>query len=890
MGVMRRWILILLVMAMAGSALALVVMQESDTSVLPGIEELTAELEGVVEPLNPAWVDVRSAGNLDSEVDSPEAEFERSEVHVDADVANVGPTGPFVRVVDALTKSPVAGARVRFVELDLGQREHRKRGDGRKIGVYELADRYGEEWLADEDGILRLPRAKRRMIIAASHEGRYGTGQVDRQKPRKWIRIELALDETVSFSVVEVDGKPAASVPLAVQCLRGKRRHVVWRGETGLGGNVTVAHFQVYRRRSTVGSRYSVGFALPLLQPVGVAIPDNPLPEDPLVLTLPATGRVEVSMRHLGDLPVRSKARVSLRVVRAKKDRGPRFDQQAFTTRIDTLSLSKSVGDQKLVFERVGLGVAFKVSAEASKMTFPSLVARGPVTPDQLVSVVLVGASNQALVIGRVLDPEGHPLVNQKIGFTFLAVDRSVGYRSVHTDEEGRIEMMLKVPKTGPTHLRAELRTHEGGAALLVPAPALVAGRVSQLGDLILRPLPLFAKGYVIDDRGQALDRASLRVEREETRPGKGTRWVREPGLTIVRGKGGAFQIRGEAGFGALRIRARRGGHLESNDTYLSAGLDVEIKLVREGMILGNLLLDPWVAAGGLSITLEPSDPGQKMREIKVSKGSVRRSFRFDKLTAGSYAVGVRVVGEGTLLARIPGLVIEPGTRLRDPRLLRLDLRGRMQRIQIGVFDDAGRYVRNAKLVVLNEKSYRKGDRGRSVGVSRGRLDLVTSAHAVDLYVTAKGFRSQIVRNAVGKMRVTLASAPRVVLRVTAKARKIGSPLRWFAMLRAHKPKGSALALAKVSKQYKELLGKKKIKPLRIVSGIDSRGRAQFDVPAPGSYRVDFYVYRKGRKQPARIRTKKVVIAPETGRKGARMEIDTKAFDKAMRELGMQAK
>lgn len=159
-----------------------------------------------------------------------------------------------------------------------------------------------------------------------------------------------------------------------------------------------------------------------------------------------------------------------------------------------------------------------------------------------------------------------------------------------------------------------------------VRVPLIVAkAGVIDLGDLRLRPAPLYVDGRVVDGRGAAVSGALVSVEGEldvetKMRPSQ-----------AVTDASGRFETRGVEARRSVVLQVTRGGHGFRRRVKFPAGQrDVTIVLPRGDGFGGRLALPDGVHGNGFRIEAETQ--GGARRSVAVSQGG---SFRFRELPPG---------------------------------------------------------------------------------------------------------------------------------------------------------------------------------------------------------------------------------------------------------------
>src|SRR6185436_6342975 len=131
---------------------------------------------------------------------------------------------------------------------------------------------------------------------------------------------------------------------------------------------------------------------------------------------------------------------------------------------------------------------------------------------------------------------------------------------------------------------------------------------------------------------------------------------------------------------------------------------------------------------------------------------------------AGSVDVVValgRYTAEPEPLAVIDNVAIEVDKTTLDPRLQRLELRGRVPRVDVEVVDPDGKPLDHGMVTLLSPDTH---DRVLMAFVEKGVAHLATTRRTLDLDLRATGYRSERLFAVTPPLRVVLRPGPRVVV------------------------------------------------------------------------------------------------------------------------------
>lgn len=378
-------------------------------------------------------------------------------------------------------------------------------------------------------------------------------------------------------------------------------------------------------------------------------------------------------------------------------------------------------------------------------------------------------------VLGRILDPDGRPLADERIGWETVDPYRRelvpLPARSDRADHQGRFVMPMPSPVQGR-------RTVTVCAFAPCPRPetgftptmsALVelgdADRRSDLevGDVQLRRLPLLLAGRVVDPEGHGLPHPNLRIWADSTPENY------PPDTTFVAGRSGAFTIASDTGERSIRLAAeldgwytpdttidRRGAPVVPTMRVAAGTSDLTIVLHRCGSATGELLLDPSVEPSAIQLETSPHAPAVKI---------VREEGTRFRLVGLPGLCDLSVLGSGhSLLTLIDRIELREAVPTDDPRIQPLDCTG-VVRMPLQVVDPGGAPIPGASLALSSV-----ADRSRRTQPFRadpfGREVIVALQNDAPLFVVAPGFRLQRVLLESREKRVTLAAGIHVTFTV----------------------------------------------------------------------------------------------------------------------------
>ncbi|RMH02606.1 MAG: carboxypeptidase regulatory-like domain-containing protein, partial [Planctomycetota bacterium] len=682
----------------------------------------------------------------------------------------------------------------------------------------DLAEAEGAAARTDREGVARFPAPEDPSLALARSGDLFAVAALPQPPPAEF-RLRLRPAPTLLVRVEEADGAPAAGVPLGLRPDGAD----LWAAAavTGADGLARFPHAAALLPEG-VGSKVVVGPRLLLAERIEAEADLQAPPAEPLVLRLPATGRVRVQVRDEGAPFPAGLQRIELAEVDPQPGRPAPILQAA------------PDADGGARFERVGLGrllVAEAVFAGGARV--PSAPFPGPVAAGEQVEVLLPADRSVVLLAGRVLRPgAGGPLAETTVRIRLEAPSLSgslpIAEGPARTDAGGRF--LWRAEAGGPADRLVVLLPDESGGAELraeaaLPTP-LPSGRLD-LGDLRLAAPPLLVAGRLLEEGGDPIAGGVVLVEERFDLPGGGGAWRPNLDWRATSGEDGGFVIHAAEAAGRLPLRLVFQGpaHLEATAPFQPGQTGVLLQARRAAAMAGRLLLDPGIPPDALAVTARPDRGGRPRTAAMADDGS----FSWRGLEPGGWTVRVEVPGfADDLLAEIPGLLLEGGRTCRDPRLQEIDLRGRLRRLALTVTDEDGAAVPGT---VVREDRPTDGTGPAPFWTAAGRsLRLLTPRWPLDLRVEAPGRRTVRLPGVDHDLAVVLRPGLQVVLEISPPPRAGPGEELWVELLRPDAGPGAI--------------------PVR--AGIAGDGRAEVRLPEPGAWRLELVrIERSGR---ARVR------------------------------------
>jgi hypothetical protein len=693
-----------------------------------------------------------------------------------------------VRVVDAATKQPVAGAEVRWNDGSV----HPKimaLPEAERQGLYSdperIARRFGWVTRSDASGLARITTDDNGATAHAYADGRYAYGHFGGQQtapPDGW-QLALEPDRTLRAQVLDAAGQAAVGVRVAIRMFGpdGKAPAGSWiqpTPSTAPDGIAEFRHIQTWlrwgggKKQQFDVATWQVALDVPGHEGPAVAFDEQAPPATPIVLQMPATGRLAVRLLYEGQVLTDG---VSFGVFRGDdEDHSKANSAERFVPGAD--------GWARLPHVALGGDLTVRGSAGTADVlgTTPA-----PTRPGQEVQFELRCDGFYALA-GRLLGPDGTLLTNARAEAN-IHTDVLSGGGYVRTDAQGRFVWVLtKGYKDTASMDRLALTQMVAGSPplqVVVPPRELVRG-TNNLGDLKLTAGALIVAGKFLLDPPDAKQRVQFVVETQSTRRQRSGAevWERVENLTLSQQADGAFEVRGEVKPGRYRLTFYAQNHLPVEPLEFRVGADDLVIPIALGHGLAATCVPPanlpthqlrgvLVPAG--QVAADPksnSAPQDRLRRMRGDRYTARSwgnsdpvDLRWMALPAGTYALEIRAVGVTAPLATIPDVVVPPPTG-GDPRLVNIDLRDRI-------------HVRKVKVVLEPKPTENWSDQSLvfvmpqadpndwdGLPVRNDEAVLPAPAGPLDLLVVSRGFQPKRFTMTDAEATVTLEPWPSVEL------------------------------------------------------------------------------------------------------------------------------
>jgi hypothetical protein len=660
----------------------------------------------------------------------------------DASLAAAAKTGIVVKVVRHADGLPVAGATLAVV-------------DTRKATLDELPQlardpislraRATVRLRTDEEGVARVPRPVAGAWVFASADGARGCIEVASDTFASQ-RIELFPGIAVDVRVVDTERQPCRGVDVALVRKDASFTGAPWRATTGNDGLARIADVDLEYSLSRAAWKaprdqpFEVGFVLPLPKRIAVPVTLDPPPEAPVELTLPATGSLAFHVVDEEGAPLSVAGSVHVSVAKVWEADVPLDDQ----------------GHGSVA--HVGLGMGFHVQPKLPERQCDALEVAGPTQPGETVDVELRAQPIGPLVVGHAVGEDGAPLGGFDLNASLDAFDVDkggvpAGSSRAQTKLESDGGFRLDWSRSGTQSSRRFVHkvwlraVSDADAPLPMPLEAKVDVVVPErgvvdIGTVKLAPAPRIVAGVVVDDEGQPVEAANLKLTIE----GPPTPYVALHRVGTQSGPDGRFDVRGEIPPGRLSISASRGGYLQSGKPVRFTAGESNVTLVLRvgGALEGSIQFPEGFASNLLRVKLTLASDRAVTEEQRVRADG---GFEFALLLPEFWDFELLLGRDETnseQLALFHQVAIHPAELSQDPRLQPIDLASLVHLVDVTVRVPGGELAPGG---AIGRRTNVNGNRGTlSVPLSSGHAFVPCPTVPVQLQAVVPGFLAESFR------------------------------------------------------------------------------------------------------------------------------------------------
>ena len=748
------------------------------------------------------------------EAEAPPSDDDPNAVHELAPGATVR-YGIAVTVVRHEDGVPVNGAEL--VVLDAKSVERKELADLVRDPT-ELRRRAKFRLKSDKDGLAQVPRPVSSAFVVGLCEGHRGVLSVFAGTFGA-LRLELWKPLEVAVRVVDSEGTRQPGIEVALAESERAFLEAPLRATTDGQGEAKIADVELEEALQTPARKFVVGFAFPNQPPVNAPVAVDPPSDEPVVLTLPATGALAFHVVDENGDPLAVAGSLQLYSAlptQANDESNRRRSSERQPLRIDLDEKGRGT------VPRVGLGLEFRAQAMVPERTSPSQRFRGPTQAGETVDVPMPAGEVGPILTGHAIASDDAPLGGAELHAQFDVYEESGKLagsdRATTTLEAGgafRLDFSRAVMKgrEGKLFLRA---TRDGSSpAESTTAVTLPPTGITELGTIRLALPPRIAAGIVVDDESQPIEGALVTID-AKLDPPVPFRTNHLPNATT--GADGLFELRGELPDGSLSLHAQRGGYLPMKPLPFAAGAsDLTLTLRMGGSLAGSIVLPDGFPSDLLFARVQLPGSWPLQADAQPIRGDGR--FRFNLLPTGLWEFELllgRDPENAELLASFHQVAIHPFEQTRDPRLQELDLLAFVNLVAATVRVPGGELA--GKGTVARAAAGRKGKSQLSVPLTEGRALMPCTSAPVDLAFIVPGFLLQTVRGVEGPIDVLMRRGFSVHVVVSGRVERQPD---WIPVRLTAQPRDDALAAVWPGE------------PVALEAG-----EASFVLPAAGRYRA----------------------------------------------------
>ncbi len=534
------------------------------------------------------------------------------------------------------------------------------------------------------------------IVLGAARDDRKSVSTLE-VTPGETITVDLEPPRWVDVEVVLANGAPAQGLELGLS-----HKH-----QSGVFARFTTNEEGRARCLLPASESATSGYQVMVLAPFDPTIRENvgdSSGNGPVKLTLPPSGSIIVRLPPSGSVDSNGgPLGVTLQLGIAHAPSHP-VNQAPVALQI--------VREGEAKFPHVELNQFFTVHLLHSA---PGRTQRsegqGPTEESQTAVLQLGALPAIQFVTARAVDSQGQPLIGQPLmgvqsvsegptppGLDFPIRTGPDGRFSIPTDRIFAkffpVEVQLLQIVAGVPALNA------ARGRLLIEGPLI--GDETDLGDVTVAPPQLLARGRTLDANGQPVQ-ANVILSRRESAgasfPSTASFVVVE---NVVSDADGRFSLLGPEIRGPVWLHAELIGYDSSAPVLLEGqDRDYELRVIQSGQLVAHFLLDSGITLLDLSFRLNPVPPDPRQTQPIGSAPVGENSVQFFDVPRGVYDLTVTSQAVAHLpdaqpLHRVPGIRVESGAPVDDPRLAAIDLRGLVKKFRIVVTDAAGTPVRDA--------------------------------------------------------------------------------------------------------------------------------------------------------------------------------------------------
>lgn len=610
-------------------------------------------------------------------------------------------------------------------------------------------------------------------------------GQVETTEREEVVAAEvsgpLPKESSLRVQVIDGAGKPQVGVSVELREAYDRWSNSVQSAKTEAPDGVAVLEIEVGTfNPSDESPTWEVALDIMTVKRISHPIDPALLSDELIVLEIPATGTVEVSLLDESWKAFKDHASVELIHV----PEGESHELSPFNHGTRRRISRKSEGG-KAIFEWVELNLDYV--AAANRLGFnveSSTFAEGPRRAGEVVPMEVRFGSKHPVLRVRAIDSNSMPYVTEFLDVEVHSQDQFMSNSDkvrLATDADGFLQVDVGhfVQKSRVTLVVRELdgqgRQNVGSMDL---SRKLESG-LNELGDLMLTAPAVFVGGLVTSEAGAPIADAELVLRR---RAAQGAGFRDERNFDHKTDKDGRFVVTDTIAGEEFQLSAHKDGFSGVWFPFELGDQNLSITLQSEGAIEGKVLLDDHIPADRVHIRL-----GQLSEAVENLSWADRKrnpeedgSFRFDKLIPGTRSVTIQIERQNKNLFEVEEVEVQAGEVTRDPRLMAIDLRGKLftHDIEFLGIDPGASIQGEVRLKGPTEEEF-----DNRYWLSGNPITVISEWEQVDLEVAVNGHRPEVLTGVGRSAKVKLRKGLKVTLLLTGDVELPSAPVFIKAVL-----------------------------------------------------------------------------------------------------------
>ncbi len=740
-----------------------------------------------------------------------EAEDRSRETSDDVGAASSGTIT--LSVIDEDSGAPAADARVHWLDLD---EAHVDLDD--PTALESATESRGRTMRADSEGKVEVPHAKSRALVTADKGSRWGKLEYGRKT--KQLVLTIGDDAPLAAQVLDSKGAPIGGARVVLTAQDWPVRTIA---KCDASSGIARLPHALAQMRQNPDLAYFVTVDALLAEPKVVALDLRAIPTSPIVLRLPPIGSAEVRVAPLEGRNSKFATDVELRYV------GPRESNDSN----NAWSKVKTV-DGVASFPIVEVGLRLEAHVRLPELVIGDVAesSDGPREPGDHV-LIRLGGGPPRTIVGRAVDEHGRAIASTRIESSNELTHDDEQVESSHTfldtDAKGIFRIALSPSWNAEQRVSMQLATAQKSRPTQLHGSLELSGEYktgdNEIGDVVLREARLLVAGRVLDERGQPIAGAGIRAQAQMPNPDEPgrTMWSQLP-FAGTSDSSGAFELRGEFDGRVLGLTPESERCVAAEMVEVQVGRsNVELRMLRSGGFDGSVRVDPSVNLREVLVRWTLSST-----EHVTSRGTTpcgdsgepgRGKFVVAGLAPGRAKVEIVAWNDNTPLDTIEDVEVRGGEIAHDPRLVDIDLGGRIHVFMIDVVAPGDVPLQSAMLYTRSTGSKLTWS---SWYVQNGRARVTDQSDAIDVAIHLSGYLPEHLTGVRGDTRVELRAGMSVTLALSGDAVV---------------PRGSTLSCELVPTEVDK---ETQLWPPPVSGVFSSDGSARLSVGSPGSYRVMF--------------------------------------------------